>query len=631
MTDFKTQPVPDPIAPAVPPAVPTKKPRAEKPNPQTEFTTKAVPDGAVTAPAEVPPFTPADQHRVRQFLQSNKWYLLAMLVGLVIIGVLAFFAFRPQKQEPTQKAKVNLEFDAPEIAPASGDTIYKLRLKNSDTVKLVGAQLELLYADGMSYVSSTPKADNLAGSVIKIPDLPPGTEIPIVLKVALQGDVNSELKLIARLNYQYDKFVSMFTEEASHTVRLTASNVILDFTGPNALATSQPATYDLYYRNNSDEEIPKGRIVMTYPNSFVFEGSDPKPTMGQNTWDVGTVKSQEGGKITIRGNFKTAEQGSSYEFAVDFQAQDQKGDYHAQATIKHETTITNQPLSVNHRVVSGVRAGVVAPGDEITYEIDFRNNSPVVATGVLIEAELNSAAINPAATKVDGGALRDNVLVWNASSLPQLASLGPSDSGNLRFTVKVNNPATTDAQTNLTVVTKVRIKSNEERLFLPGNEQTVKVSSPASLIGSVQHAGGPLPLRVGQQSSFQVTLEVRNNSNELTKAVLTGVIPIGVNVDLNSIGGEEKKAVKYDPATGKFSWDIGGVPAHSGRLQPARKLTLNLSTVPSVNQVYDSPVLLRGISLAAKDSFTEQGVALKIEDLTTGNLPGYDGLGRVEP
>lgn len=595
------------------------------------FKPKAVPDPDTMTIPTVIPFTPEPSHKLKNFLKQNKWYIIAMLVGLIIIGVLAFIAFRPQKQEPTQKAKVGVSFDAPEIAPATGDVIYKIRIKNEDTVKLVNMELELLYPDGLSYVSSTPKADNLSGSIFKIPDLPPGTDVPVVLKVAVAGDVNNELKLIAKLNYRYDKFNSLFTEESAHSIRLTATDVILDFTGPNSIAGSQTATYDLYYRNNSNEEIPNARIILSYPNGFVFAGSDPAPTIGQNTWDVGTVKNQDGGKITITGNFMGVSEGSGYLFEVEFQAQDGSGNYFAQSVARHETSIVSQPLSVEHRVISGASGNIVSPGDEVSYEVNFRNNSPLVATGVNIEAEIITAVVSSTEIKGQNAAVRGNTIFWNASSSPVLATLGPSAEGTLRFSLKVNNPAIDGDKTNLTVVTKVRIKSNEERDVLPGNEITLKINSPASLARSVNHVSGPLPLRVGQQSTFEVNLEVRNSSNDLQGAVLSAVIPVGVEIDLSGLSGEEVKSVKYDKATGRFSWEAGFIPAHSGRSKPAKKIALKMLITPSPNQVNDSPTLIKGIVMTARDSFTGQNLTLRAEDLSTGNLPGQDGLGRVEP
>lgn len=655
MDDFKTKPIPDPVVPSTEPDAETieKKPvrRASKKAPI--FESKSVPDPVsmpeelavaqnTTAPAgmvanikpipqPVTPFMHENQHRFKSFITQNKWYIVAMSIGFLIIGVLAFIAFRPQKQEPTKKANVSLSFDAPEIAPASGDVIYKIRIKNNDNVKLVNIQLELLYPEGLSYISSTPKADNLSGSLFNIPDLPPGTDIPVVLKASTQGDVNSELKLLAKLNYKYDQFNSLFTEESTHSIRLMASDVILDFTGPGVISGSQSATYNLAYRNNSTQDIPNAKIVLNYPVSFVFANSDPSPTMGQNTWDVGTVKSQDGGRITINGNFKNTQVGDVPVFEVNFQSPDGNGNYYTQATVRQETQVTDQPLSVDQKIIGGSNGGIVDPGAEVSYEISFRNNSNVVATGVNIDLDLDSSAISSSKISADSGQVVGNTITWNASSLPILAKLSPSDSGSLKFSIKVNNPATTDAQKNLLIISKVQIRSNEQKNSFPGNQLSLKISSPANLSGSVNHVGGPLPLRVGQTSTFKITLEIRNSTNDLNNGLLSAVAPIGVSVDLSGLPESESKAVKYDQATGRFMWNVGLIPAHSGQSLPTRKLSFNVSVTPSDNQVYDAPMLLKNISMNTKDSFTNQNISLKAEDLSTGNLPGEDGLGRVEP
>jgi hypothetical protein len=133
-------------------------------------------------------------------------------------------------------------------------------MENQDSASLVDLELELVYPNGVNYVSSSPKADNLSGSRFAVPDLSSGQNAVVIVKTTAQGDINDDKRLVARLHYHYSNFNSEFVKEAEHVVKLIASDVSLELTGAQESTNAQIVTYELNYSNSSDNDINNARI-----------------------------------------------------------------------------------------------------------------------------------------------------------------------------------------------------------------------------------------------------------------------------------------------------------------------------------------------------------------------------------
>jgi len=292
------------------------------------------------------------------------------------------------------------------------------------------------------------------------------------------------------------------------------------------------------------------------------------------------------------------------------------------------TAIDAQPLSVEQRVVSEAPNGVVKPGETVLYELEYKNNTQTVATGLNVVVNLDSKAIEPNSIKANSGQVQDTTITWNGAGVPELETLKPGQSGKMQFSVQLKNPAVKDSSKNIVITTKAKIKSNENPTFLNGNDVTLKISSPSQIEPALVSVSGPTPLKVGETTTLQMAIALRNASNDYREAVLVGYIPLGVTFDKTSVSASEAAAVKYDAATGKLTWTVGQLSAHSGSVNPLRTLKFNVKATPSGNQVGLPITIFKTVSMTAKDTFTEQAVSISTQEITSDKLPG-EGNGRV--
>lgn len=609
MNDFETKPVPGSTPEFI-----------DKPeNPNSPF----VPQPNANRP-------PTKWESVKDFYRSNKWYVWAISLGVIIIAVLAFFALQPGDPTNPGEANVVVAIDAPQSAASGSEVIYKIKMENQDKAKLIKLELELVYPDGMEYVSSSPKAENITGSLFAVPDLTSGQNAVVIVKAVAQGSINEEKRLLARLHYHYSNFNSEFIKESSTTVRLVASDVALEMEGPQTTNNSETVNYVLNYANNSEKDIPNARVEITYPENFSFADSTPKPSLGKNIWNVGNLAKGQSAKINFQGSFSSAQPGQSQTFTANFQVLDAGGNYYTQATTTYTTTIAAVPLVVTLSL-EDPNQSLVNPGDTLRYLVKYQNTGSVAATGVNIVATIDLKAIEANSIQAEGATANNGTITWTAAGVSNLERLNPNASGTLRFSAKVKNPAVRDSSKNVAVNTSVKAKSNEYPAFLPGNELAVKVSSPATLKGSVKHVAGAWPLRVGQSTTMQITVSLTNSTNDFNAATLAGFVPSGVTYDPASVFSKEAASVSYDQASGKVTWKVGVLAAHTGDFNPARSLVFNVSVTPSVSQVGQDVVLFRNISFSAKDMFTSQDINLKTEDLKSTDTPNGFTDGRVLP
>lgn len=562
---------------------------------------------------------------IKGFYKANKFYFWAILAGILIIGILSYFAFKKAPATAPKDANVSISIDVPDTVPSGGEAVYKITLQNNDSQNLVNLELELTYADGETFDSSSPNPENLSGTLFKVPDLISGQNAVVFVKAKVSGNVNDQKTLDAKLHYHYSNFSSEFIKDQTSTVRLAASNVVIELQGPTTTNNAQLVVYNVNYQNSSDADIANARIKMDYPDGFTFASATPPPDLGTDTWNVSSLAQNASSTIQIQGNFSSVTPGETKTATAEFLILGQDGQYFTQNSSSFNTSISSLPLLVTQALQqSNNSSGIINPGDSLTFTVNYQNNAATAASGVNIEVDLNSKVIDPTSITAQGAQINNNSIIWNASGVPQLANLSPNQSGQLTFSLKINNPATKDSSKNLTLVSNIKMSSNEYSSPFPGAQLSLKVSSPSAIAKSLSFISGQLPPKVGVTTTYKVSFGLTNSSNDFSNGILTAFIPANGLVT-GSFNSAETNNVQYDPSTGKLTWNFGSLPANTGRFTAARVLSFQVKLSPSASQAGQSAVLVNQIGFTANDIFTAQNVTASSPDVTTQDLPGSQG------
>lgn len=569
----------------------------------------------------------------KSFFQANKIYFWAIGLGVVTIGLLAYFAFKPSPTTQPKEANIELSVEVKQDNIASGDDVtYYFNVANRDSQKLIGVELELIYPSGVQYVNSVPPSEVSSGSVFKVPDLVSGQNANLIIKTKVTGGISDEKNLKAKLHYKFANFNSEFIKETEYKITLAGCNLTLELSGPSMVNNAQLVVYELRYKNESSQEIKNARAVMQFAEGFDFASATPMPDIGSNTWSLPAVAAGGEGRISVQGSFRSSAAGQGKTTQLDFKILDQSGNYGTCGTTKFTSSITSLPLLVFQELSTRYGSNVAAPGDSLEYKVKFQNNSNTSATGVNIIATINSKVLDLQTLQSEGGTVNGNTIMWNAASVPTLESLGPNEAGEVTFRVKIKNPAVKDSSKELTVISSVKIKANEYEAYFPGDDLTVKISSPIAMTAAVDFASGELPPKVGKPTQFKINIALVNSSNDFKDGLFTAFLPGGANVYVSgSVIASEANNFQFDSATGKITWKVGKLDAYTGKFSEARALEFEVKLQPSLSQVGSSPVLIKDMIFTAEDTFTGLPGQLKAEALSTSDLQNQDGYskGRV--
>lgn len=562
------------------------------------------------------------------FWKRNKWFVLIAMLAAVVIGVLAYAAFRTPAA-PTE-SKVVLELTSPAEVQSGNEGVVKIIITNNDSKTIEGLEMELVYPNGVVYVSSNPNAQNLSGSVFNLPKLSPGQNVAVLTKLRYEGGVGENRQVVAKLKYKLSGLSAEFSKQAQTTTKLVAAGVTLDIQGPQSVTNSELVTYTLQYANQSQQSFDRVRIKVVLPPGFQFAGSQPTPSQGKDTWDILGLPVGQSGQITMSGAYQSATPGQGAVVSAELLVPDASGGYFSQGQASFATQIVNTPLLVT-QTWSGKTEGNLQtdPGQVLQYHITFQNNAPVAARGVRVVFTVDSLTADLSTLSAEGAVIAGNTVTWSAASQPALEVLNPNESGSVDVSVQVKNPPIKDRSVNPDVVTSVKVISNEYDAYMPGNKIQIKLNTQPRFESSSSFTSGPKPPKVGQATRYTINLVLRNTTNDVTGGVFTAYIPNTNGFDMSSVSKNEAGKVTYDSSTGKLVWTVDTLAAHIGEFSPVRSLQFQVSAIPASSQIGRVIVLMKDSVFKGVDSFTQKPVTLQIADINSQDAAGSSGSGQV--
>jgi hypothetical protein len=123
------------------------------------------------------------------------------------------------------------------------------------------------------------------------------------------------------------------------------------------------------------------------------------------------------------------------------------------------------------------------------------------------------------------------------------------------------------------------------------------VSRDSSIINT-----GPMPLKLSQTTTFAVSLEIQNLTNDVSGVAFRATLPENVVWTGKTI--TTNGDLTYNERTKEIIWNVDKVPANTGLLRPLYRAVFQIGITPTINQVGRTPQLLSGINYTGKDDFT---------------------------
>jgi hypothetical protein len=269
-------------------------------------------------------------------------------------------------------------------------------------------------------------------------------------------------------------------------------------------------------------------------------------------------------------------------------------------------------------------------GDTVQITIKYQNRGTVGLTNLVIVDTLSSNLIDTARLNVPDAVITGSTVTWRAATNTNLSILTPGQTGQVQFSVplKPNLPNTIK---NQIVRSSISVTSAEITTPIRAADLELPLVTKITFDITGDHVSGASPMQVGKPTTFAITWLLTNTSNDVTDAIVVASLPLQPSSWNNVIiPDSEKSRLSFEPSSGLIKWNVGSLPAFTGKLSPVAKVTFQLAVTPGAADQGQIIRLLSKIQATGTDSFTNQRLqARTIDTYSTSDIddPQFQNLG----
>lgn len=563
--------------------------------------------------------------RDQKNIKTGAWILGGLL--LIIFLVVGFYKI---KQSFFSSDRLVISLEGPSEVKSGNLVTYEIKYKNDNTADLKNVVLKLSYPEDFKPEGNAQfKNEGTMISTAKIADIKGGSEGKVIFNGRTYSPKGNLIKIKADLTYVPSTASATFVASDQLAVGVTSVPISLEVLAPQSISTGDQVNYLITYKNNGTEMLENIRLKIDYPERFTFVSADPRAFEGNNIWYLGNLPGGQIGKIIVVGKLE----GNRDEIKITKIAigtNDSNGQFIKNNEENIRTKIVSSSLVIT-QTVNGLRNSNVNAGDNLQFEINYKNEGTVGLRDVIITEQIDSTILDYQTLSVIGGAYDTNskTITWKASDYPELKNLAPGQSGKINFSVKVKGviPVTNANDKNFIISSLAKIDSADiptpvsTNKIIYSNKMDLKLNSKLLLnvTGFYNDTNiansGPVPPKVGQETTYTMHFAVANISNDIENAKVETILPTSVVMTGKIF--PEGSPLYYNERTNSITWNIGKVIAGMGVLSARNEISFQVKIKPSPDQAGDEASLLNVSTFSAKDLFTGENISAIVSGKST--------------
>ncbi len=402
--------------------------------------------------------------------------------------------------------------------------------------------------------------------------------------------------------------------------------------GPQNAAAGNAVSYTVSYQNTGQEDFSDLKIKADFPSGFSFSNSEPLAAQDNNLWYIGNLAAGQSGQVKINGVINgSMDEEKTLKVSIGEIGAD--NNFISYGETESRLKIIGSPIVLSE-TVNGEKDNVyVNAGDRLVFKIAYKNNGSIGLRDVILTLEADSPVLDYAHIDMSNskGSFDANkkIVTWKASDVSDFSTLAPNAEGEISFSVPVKDviPVTGPKDKNFSFSAIARMDSPDiptpegANKVVASNAVGVKLNS--KLLSSVQGFyndaeitnTGPLPLKVGQETTFTMHLKTANVSNDITDGKVVMTLGPGTNWKNNFL--PKDASVSFNDRTNELTWNVGSLAAGKGIITDPQELIFQIGITPAQNQVGNFAALLSKTVFSAKDAFTGQALEAKLGEKNT--------------
>lgn len=558
--------------------------------------------------------------------------LLWLVAGAILffIGAAVYFVYYFMYgggSVGTSARNVDIAITGPTEVAGGNKTELQIAITNHNTSALEDAELVVTYPPGtrsaVDFSSAQPQWIQPLGT------LNPGEVRRGVANAVFNGVQGDSGVVKIEIKYHLADSNAQFVASNQYAFVYGSTPLSIVMSGNTRTVSGQPI--ELTATISSNVSIPIKGVNVAIHVPFGFKVNSIHPAVDQQSMvELGDLDPGEQKQIVIDGTLTGSEGDDRIVTLV------------AGTLMGATSTTVDVPLATQEYAISieksflglslsagdiqasqGISSLVIQPGQKVTTTITYTNNLSTPVTNATIIARFAGYQIDGATITTPDGFYRSNdgTIIWNKTTSSQLAEIQPGGTGTLTFTFIA--PTLTELQgkgaSNISVAlsaaaTRVSdtgaiqsLQSITDQSFtIAGN---VTLATNGLYYSSPYGATGPMPPKVGLETTYAVVLTLTNSTNPITNVQVSGMLPVYVRATGKSSPSYEK--LHFNQQTGAVSWDVGDLAANVGvNGTQSRQVAFEVGFTPSISQIGQKPLLFKDIVLTGTDSVTGQQVYL---------------------
>ncbi len=570
----------------------------------------------------------------------------AIRKGMLALGVILGIIFIMLITFEVRRVVFNSDSSAVSIAgPNQADSghlmTYEITYNNGNWVNVKNAKLKITYPDYFQpELQANFKEENPTSGIYDLGTLTAKGTGKVVFSGRAYSPKGALIYLKAELSYQPAGFSGEFNTSNQLGVNIVPAPLVLEIQGPQKLTSGDAIDYVVTCKNDGKEVMDDLQLNLSYPDSFIFASATPPAEKDNNSWKIGSLKSGETEKIVISGKMD-GQNGTTKVASVSV------GVVRGEKLLSYNnesfsTQLVTSPLIVSQTVNDKQTLNVNA-GDTLSFRIKYRNSGSIGLRDVIMTEKLDSSVLEYASLDMRGGNFDavNNLISWKASDIKDFKNLSPGQGGEINFLIKLksNIPLTDDNKKNFVISSLASIDSPDiptpisSNKIISSNQMNIKVNSKMLLEESGFYNDmtiantGPIPPRVGQETTYTIHWKVRNVSNDISNAQVSASLP--TNAVMTGKFFPENARVNYNERTNALIWDIGKIDAGKGILNDPLEVAFQVKIKPSPDQSRKEVGILGISTFSADDLFTGEHLSVASEAKDT-NLSEDKELMKME-
>ena len=542
------------------------------------------------------------------------WFLMGSL-GFFVIAILAAGFFILQGGRVVSPKNIEFSVEIPPAIASGESVLIKAKVKNTNPVNLPFAELTVTFPTGTRESLDVQK--ELQYKVLSLGPLKPGQEKEVSLEGILFGTEGEEKEIKLRIEFRPENSNAIVVKEETYPITISSAPLAVTLSAPEQVAPGEAFTTTITVQTNSEESVPNAVLLLEYPFGYSVRDTRPTADIGNNVWQLGTLKPGEKETVTITGDITGASGDERFIRAYIGTGLATGGESLSLIYMEKDTKVqlVDSQLAVSLSLDGNASETLIAKaGDDLSGRLTWKNNTDSQIFDGTITLVFSGEAFDESRFTPSRGFYNASTktLTFSKETNSELQTLDAAERGTVTFTLPIktnqNLSGARNPEINVRAVMNGRdVGSGAPTVVTNSLERDIRVASTLTLSSALTRTTGPFtnigpwPPVVGQTSSYTLTLTAGNTTNTVANAAVRLTLPsyvthTGAKTPLSS-------SVTYDARTGEVAWNIGEIASHS-----TKSVALQIGFTPLSNQAGQEPQLVGQTIFEGFDRFVQETI-----------------------